>query len=243
MRAALILLPLLAATPALAQPAALLRLPPPVGVGQLLLTDRTAAPLVIVLPDALGSDQREEAYRDALWLRGIATLLLGLGEDREIPDAAVEPAATPEAARVALAWARAEGFGRIGLLGFGLGGRGALAAGAEVPTVALYPRCSDLPPPAGPALVIQGADDAEGCSALPTGVALRLLPGVGHGWDAPGAIWPEATAVLPDPAGGPKRVRARADPAATQQAATEAAEWLATALRAAPSTTQAEVRR
>ncbi len=243
MRAALILLPLLAAAPAQAQPAALLRLPPPAGLGQLLLPDAASPPLVIILPDALGADRREDAYRDALWLRGIATLLLGLGEDREISDTAVEPAASPEAARAAIAWARRDGFGRIGLLGFGLGARGALAAGAEVPAVALYPRCMGLPAPAAPALVIQGAEDAEGCAALPAGVTLHLLPGVAHGWDAPGAVAPGAGPVLPDPAGGPGRLRARADPAATQAAATEAAEWLAASLRAAPAATQAEYRR
>lgn len=129
MRAALILLPLLAAAPALAQPTVLLRLAPPAGVGQLLLPDGAAPPLVILLPDALGSDRREDAYRDALWVRGVATLLLGLGEDREIPEEAVEPAARPEAARAAIAYARAAGFGAIGLLGFGLGGR---AGGAGV---------------------------------------------------------------------------------------------------------------
>lgn len=241
MRAALVLISLLAAWPALAQPTALLRLPPPAGMGQLLLPDGTAPPLVILLPDTLGADRREDAYRDALWARGVATLLLGLGEDREVFEAPVEPAASAEAARLAIAWGRAEGFGAIGLLGFGLGGRGALAAGAEVPVVALYPRCPGLPAPAAPALVIQGAEDAEGCAALPPGVTLRLLPGVAHGWDAPGAMWPGTSVVLPDPAGG-ERLRVRADPAATQTAATEAAEWLAAALRAAPTTSQAEFR-
>ncbi len=242
MRAALILLQLLAATAALAQPTTLVRLSPPLGVGQMMLPQAAAPPLVILLPDALGSDRREDAYRDALWVRGIATLLLGLGEDREIPDAAVEPAASAEAARAAIAYARAEGFGAIGLLGFGLGGRAALASGAEVPAVALYPRCLGLAAPAAPALVIQGAEDAKGCATLPEGIALRLLPGVAHGWDAPGAMWPEASVVLPDPAGG-ERLRARADPAATQAAATEAADWLAAALRAAAGATQVEARR
>jgi dienelactone hydrolase len=241
------LLPLLAllGPPAAAQepPPELIRLPPPVGVAQLLRPSATASLLVILLPDALGSDRREDAYRDALWVRGIATLLLGLGEDRELPDKDVEPAAAPEAAQAALAWARAEGFSAVGLLGFGLGGRGALAAGAEVPAVALYPRCRGLPAPAAPALVIQGGEDPEGCAALPPGVTLRLLPGVGHAWDAPGATWPEAGPVLPDPAGGGDRLRARADLAAMQTAATEAAEWLATALRAAPSAARVEYRR
>jgi hypothetical protein len=137
MRAALILLPLLAAAPALAQPTALVRLPPPAGVGQLLLAEGVAPPLVIVMPDALGTDRREDAYRDALWLRGIARLLLGLGEDREVPVTPVEPAASPGAAGAAIAWARAEGFGAIGLLGFGLGGRAALAALGAVMLVPL----------------------------------------------------------------------------------------------------------
>lgn len=238
----LTLLTFLFAAPALAQTAALLRLPTPVGLGQLLRPEGATPPLVILLPDALGTDGREESYRDALWLRGIATLLLGLGEDREIPDAAVEPAASPEAARAALAWARAEGFASIGLLGFGLGGRGALASGEAVPVVALYPRCTRLPAPAAPALVIQGGEDRAGCEALPVGVTLRLLPGAGHGWDAPGAMWHSPGPVLPDPAGGDARLRARADPLATQAAASEAAAWLAEALRSPHKATRAGFR-
>jgi len=238
------LLPILAliAAPVLAQerPASLHRLLPPAGVAQLVLPDRLDPdgldpPLVILLPDALGADGREEPYRDSLAARGIATLLLGLGEDREVPVSEIEPAATPEAATEALDWARGQGFGAIGLLGFGLGGRAALAAGRAEPVAALYPRCRGLPAPPGSALVIQGGTDRLGCEALPSGVELHLLPDVGHAWDAPGAMWPSPGPVLPDPAGG-ARLRARADHLATLAAAEVAAAWFAAHLAPARST-------
>jgi len=226
MRHALLLL-LALAGPALAErPAALHQLPDPAGLARLVRPEAAAAPLVILLPDALGEDGRAEPYVDSLLARGIATLSLGIGADPDTARQSTEPAASAAALAVALDWARGAGFdpAATGVLGFGLGGRAALAGG--VPAVALYPGCANLPAPAGPALVLQGEEAAAACGEVvaSAGMALRLLPGAGHGWDAPGAIWPSPGPLLPDPAGGPRR-QARADHAVTLLAAEAAADW------------------
>ncbi len=220
------LLLLLSATAAADEsPAELLRLPEPSGLARLVRPEAPAAPVVIMLPDALGDDGRAEPYVDSLLARGIATLALGLGEDTERPDGAVEPAAAPGAVAPARAWAEGAAQGRVGVLGFGLGGRAALAGAAGLPVAALYPGCARLPQPKGPAFVLQGAEAAEDCDALSGGaITLLLLPGAGHGWDAPGAIWPSPGPLLPDPAGGP-RLRARMDLDATLTAAEAVADW------------------
>jgi dienelactone hydrolase len=240
----LAVLPLLLATAATAQERSVEfpRLGEPATLGRLLRADAAAAPLVIMLPDALGEDGRAELYAESLLARGIATLVLGIGEDLDAKPAPVDPAAHPDALAPALAWARDAGVPAraIGVLGFGLGGRAALAAAAGRPVAALYPRCVDLSLPAdGPVLVVQGGDAAERCDTLPqrAGVTLQLLPGAGHGWDAPGALWPSPGPVLADPAGG-KPLRTRTDAEATRAAAELVADWfedglLATTRRAA----------
>ena len=79
----------------------------------------------------------------------------------------------------------------------------------------------------GPVLLLQGAAAAQGCDALPARPALtvRLLAGAGNGWDAPGAVWPMPGPLLPDPAGGGARLRAKADLEVTLRAAKTAADW------------------
>jgi dienelactone hydrolase len=226
-----------AALPAAAgeTPAELIRLPEPAGLARLVRPlGAVAPPLVVLLPDRLGEDGRSEPYVDSLLARGIATLALGLGEDLESPATPVEPAAAPEALAPALDWARAAGFApeATGVLGFGLGGRAALAGAEGLPMAALYPGCRDLAlPRSGPALVMQGGDAAEGCAALdpPPRVILHLLPGVGHAWDAPGAIWPSPGPLLPDPAGG-GLLRSRRDLTVTLIAAEAIADWFEAAL-------------
>lgn len=226
-----------AALPAAAgeTPAELFRLPEPAGMARLVRPMGVIAPpLVVVLPDALGEDGRSEPYVDSLLARGIATLVLGLGEDFDSPTAPVEPAAAPEALAPALAWAWAKGFApaATGVLGLGLGGRAALIEAQGAPTAALYPGCRDLAlPGSGPALVLQGEDAAEGCAALalPPRVTIRLLHGAGHAWDAPGAIWPSPGPLLPDPAGG-GLLRSRRDLTVTLTAAEAIADWFEAAL-------------
>jgi dienelactone hydrolase len=211
-------------------PAELLPLAAPIGLARLVMPEGAAAPpLVIMLPDALGEDGRAEHYVGSLAARGVASLVLGLGEDLDTNPAPVDPAASPEALAVALGWARAAGFlpSQIGVLGFGLGGRAALAAEEKVPVAALYPGCSGIRLRRdGPALVLQGAQRARDCEALPQreGVEIRLLQGAGHGWDAPGALWPSLGSVMPDPAGN-GTLRAHADVDVTLLAAEVVADW------------------
>jgi dienelactone hydrolase len=216
------------AAPAFAEtPATLLRLAEPAGLRRLVRpTEPSDAPLVVMLPDALGEDGRSDPYVDSLLARGIASLVLGLGDDKDVAVASTDPAADAAAIAPASAWAAEAGIAtsRIGVLGFGLGGRAALAA--DLPAAALYPRCAALAVTATPALILQGAAAAEGCDALalPEDAALRLVPDAGHGWDANGAIWPTPGPMIPDPAGGP-RLRATMDPRATLFAAEAVADW------------------
>lgn len=197
--------------------AELVRLPAPAGLARLLLPPAPPehVPLVILLPDAVGEDGRAEPYAEALSWRGIASLTLGLAEDADAPDApATEPASTPAAGQAALRWAAGSGFARIGLLGFGAGGRAALAEAGGHPVAALYPGCHGLAPaPGATGLLVVGAEapDAAACVGLrlPQGLVLHVLP-AGHGWDVPGTR--PGGALLPDPAGGP-RLRAEFDPA------------------------------
>jgi dienelactone hydrolase len=211
--------------------AEIILLPPPVGPSRLILPPGVELPaLVIMLPDALGEDGRSEAYVGSLLARGIGSVVLGLGEDVDHAMTALEPAASPDAVAPAIAWAQDGGMPiqRIGLMGFGLGGRAVLAAGTDRPVAALYPGCAGLPlPAAAPALVLQGKDRSEACAGLPprAGFTLHLLAGAGHGWDAPGAIWPSPGPMLPDPVDPGRRLRARADLDATLMAAELVADW------------------
>ncbi len=216
------------------RPAELVRLPEPAGLGRLVLPHPGGtAPLVILLPDAVGEDGRAEPYAEALAARGIASVTIGLGEDRDRPDTSpVDPASRPEAAQAALIWAEAAGFhpSRLALLGFGAGARAALAGAEAVPVVALYPGCRGLGfAPLAQALVLHGAEapDVGACDALarPAGVTIRAMAGLGHGWDVPGALWPAPGPKLPDPAGGP-RIQARMDLGGTLAAAELVADHL-----------------
>ena len=228
----------LLASPAVAEVAGEIEhLPQPAGLGRLVRPDgRADAPLVVVLPDALGEDGRSEQYVDSLLARGIATLVLGLGEDLDSRPAALDPSAAPQAIAPVLAWAEEAGFppGRTGILGFGLGGRAALLGSAGLPAAAIYPGCTGLSLPAhGPALVLQGDASAAGCDALPSrpGLSLHLVKGAGHGWDVPGAIWPSPGPLLPDPAGG-ERLRAVNDLHATLEAVEAVSAWFGEQLQA-----------
>ncbi|MBR0650644.1 hypothetical protein GXW78_13290 [Roseomonas terrae] len=205
----------------------MLSLPMPAGTGRLVLPDGAGAatPLVIMLPDTLGEDLRTDPYVDSLLARGIASLVLGFDDGVETQGTLHDAATSADAAIVALGWASAAGPAglRVGLIGFGAGGRAALrSGGVAVAVAALYPGCVELDlPPEGEALILQGAAVAGGCDALllPPGVVLRLLPGAGHAWDAQG-IAP----MLPDPAGA-DRIRATPDHETTLLAAEALADW------------------
>jgi dienelactone hydrolase len=216
------------------------RLPPPAGLGQLVLPPAPgrASRVVILVPDALGEDGRAASYVDALAARGIASLVLGLTQQDGRSAQDVDPGSTAAAAEEALQWIIADGRfdpDVVGLLGFGAGGRSVLAAASGKPVVALYPGCAGLRlPPQGATLVLHGleAPGAEACAAAPQRPGLQISgwAGLGHGWDA-SAISAEAGALVPDPA-GTGRIRTRRDPGATVAVAEHVAAYLARELEA-----------
>ncbi len=211
------------------------RLPEPAGTARLVLpgTDGGPVPLVIVLPDSLGDESRSETYVLELEARGIATLVLGLDGDPELPQSATDPAASAEAAGIARSWALHAlpmvQDGLIGFLGLGAGGRAALAVADAGPVVALYPNCDRLRLPLqGAVLVVHGlaAPDATACAALSPGSAATVhgMPGLGHAWDARAGGWGQGD-WLPDPAGD-GRMAATPDMEGTARAAELATAWL-----------------
>lgn len=212
-------------------PDTLLELPGGAGIARLSHPDRPAPgwPVVIMLPDRGGADGRADSYIDTLLARGIAALELGYGPDLDwLTDPAGPAAAAALAAAIEALVSHGHAAVRIGVLGFGAGGRMALAHGGGQPAVALYARCARLPPPAASrALLLQGALDQDGCDALPRreGLALRIIAEAGHGWDVPGAYGTTQAVLLEDPAGG-ARLRGGPDPAAMAEAAALAADWL-----------------
>lgn len=105
----------------------------------------TAAPrgLVLVLPDQLGGDPRSRAYVEALNAIG----LLALEPQWQDVPPAEQARRTRLLLRALPSVAARLGVtepGRIGVLGFGAGGHRAIAAGTDLPVVALYPGCGGL---------------------------------------------------------------------------------------------------
>jgi dienelactone hydrolase len=212
-------------------PDTLLQLPGGTGIARLAEPDRPAPgrPVVIIIPDVDGADGRADSYTDTFIARGIAVLELGYGPDLDwLTDAAAPGAREAVVAAIEALVSQGREAARIGLLGFGMGGRIALAYGEEQPAVALYPRCVALRTPAAArALIVQGARDQAGCAALPprSGLSLHIVPDAGHGWDVPGAYGTTLGVLLVDPAGGP-RLRGGPDLRAMAEVAAVAADWL-----------------
>jgi hypothetical protein len=194
---------------------------------------------VVVLPDSLGADQRAKPYLDRLASYGLATLEVELADpwptDRE---------PVPVAEQLAGALAQALGFAagdprldaaRIGLLGFGAGGRAVLRDTRGLPGVALYPGCDfALNPAEGPVLLLYGELE-EGAAACPANVLEAEggqaigLPGTTASWDAPASIIADAVTMWPHPA-GQGRVLARPSDRATSVSAELVLTWF-TALK------------
>lgn len=208
-------------------------LPAPAGLARFILPGGGLAPvpLVIMLPDAPGEMGRAEAYADALARHGIASLVLGIGD--EAGDHPAVPAASAAAVPVALAWAAARETildrQAVVVLGFGAGAHAALAAAPQA-AVVIDPGCAGLglADEGRRVLLLHGAaaEDAEDCGAfsLLPHVAVHEVQGVAHGWDLPVVAAP-GTALLPHPMGGGRR-RAWPDPIATEAAAELVARWV-----------------
>ncbi len=193
--------------------------------------DRSADPVVFVLPDDVWDERRAWPYLDRLSLRGATTVEVFTDDDRHL---------TLQEARAAVS-ATVEALGldpsRVGLLGFGSGGRLALAlAGPDNSAVALYPICAGAAPPdpRARALVLHSDDAAEAsaCAALvhgrPAAHSSRAAAGAGHGWDVAGER-SDGRTLLPDPNAPDdlaRRLPARPDAWVTFRAARAVAGFL-----------------
>jgi hypothetical protein len=211
-------------------PAAALRLSLPEGL---------PAPfgVVVILPDALGADQRAKPYLDRLASFGLATLEVELAD----PAPGDPQALVPIQQQLAGAIAQALGFiaqdgrldaVRIGLLGFGAGARAVLRDERGLPGVALYPGCDfALNPAEGRVLLLHGdlEDGAAACAAnvRPEAGGLAIgLPGTTAAWDAPQSVLSDALTLWLHPSGH-GRVAARGSEQATAASAGLALDWLA----------------
>lgn len=151
--------------------------------------DDRSPPVVFVLPDDIWDTRRAWTYIDQLSLHGMAVVELFPDQDQHL---------SLDEARAAIASATDElGLepSRVALLGFGTGGRLALAlAGPDRPAAALYPVCQGLPAPQPGARVLvlhpDEASEAQRCAALtigrPEARSSRASAGAGHGWDVVG---------------------------------------------------------
>jgi hypothetical protein len=171
-------------------------------------------PTVLILADRTGPDGREVPYADYLLAAGIAVVQLG----SDTPEEAA-PLLTLSGLR-ALVHRHAPGRldpSRVGLLGFGAGGRTALTA-SEVPIAALYPACGGLPPSrrSDPILLLYPEDPREAAACRHVDPRAEAVATATHGWDHGQGLWAGGTAMLPHPDGSRARLFARSDAWATQ---------------------------
>jgi hypothetical protein len=188
-------------------------------VSLLLPTDRGAGlhPVVLILSDRTGADGREKPYVDYLLEAGIAVLHLGVDD----PGTAAPLLTLPWLRAIVLDIAPGRlDASRIGILGFGGGGRTALAASAEVTVAALYPSCFGLVPlqRVAPTLLLHPDDPAETAACRRVSPRAAAIRGATHGWDHGQALWEGGTAMLPHPDGSRTRIFARSEGWATQEA-------------------------
>jgi len=168
-------------------PGEIVELPHPFAPALLTMPTRAfgagARGVVIMVPDVVGQDGRATPYVEALLAHGIATIEIDVGGDGPRHPGDVE-------AVLAVARQQVMGDARfrvlpIGVLGFGDGGRAALAWSGTVPVAALYPHCAAIPalpvPEAvedrAPLLLLHPATDATDRP----GACARLVDAFGPG--------------------------------------------------------------
>lgn len=211
------------------------------------------SPAVVILPDALGPDGRADAYVLALNAAGLLVLELHAEAMAE---------AAPLAVRALAGDPRVQP-GRIGLLGFGAGGRAALLTPAAPPDArppiaaraALYPGCIGLEAELArreaaidsPILLLHGdrdvANPRAACAELVSALSIRVraeraeIAGAGYAWDRPGFA-AEGPALLPRPDGA-GRIAAAHAPQGHQASVARVADWMARALSTQEGATDA----
>jgi dienelactone hydrolase len=214
------LLSVVVLAPLSAQPVIATRLVLPVGPAR-AAWDAANAPVVIVLPDHLGLDERAEFHTAALLESGIAVLLFDLPPERGVTDANRLMPHEPDDPRLAEKLlpilfsrlrsldAERSGAGRraVGLLGFGAGGEAAALAAHEAVAltflpepdaprfrahVVFYPTCR------GPMLPAWRRKNARTTGA-PVLVVLAHAGGPGDDPDGCGALFDYTDRTRPDP--------------------------------------------
>jgi hypothetical protein len=206
---------------------------------------RPPYPVVLVLPDEIGAG-RSSPYADALLNAGIVVLERVADDEGAMPPALHRVVAAVE---FLIAADPRLDPGRVGLLGFGAGGRLALglAPGRFAARALLYPGCSALALPVGdaaggPLLLLHGGRDAANPEGACTAAATRLSQGgrevrriryaeAGYAWDHPG-YGLEQRILLPRP-DQPGLVAALPWPALAAMSAAQVAGFLGTALASA----------
>lgn len=173
-------------------------------------------PVVLILADRTGPDGREVPYVDYLLAAGIAVLQLGSDAPEEVAPLLAQPKLRAIARDIAPGLLDSS---RIGILGFGGGGRAALAAPAEVPVAALYPACDGLSPASreAPTLLLHPDNREEGVACRFVIPQAETVGATTHGWDHGQGSWKGGTAMLPHPDGSRGRIFARGDGWATQE--------------------------
>lgn len=194
------------------------------------------APAVLILPDTLGPDRRADPYVQALNAAGLITLEVDLEAIAEAAGLGLAEASLLVLRELARD-PRVEP-GRIGVLGFGAGGRAALQAeGVQAPIAALYPGCAGIAPrAAGSTLILHGAADAANAPADCARLAEAMrgstrveIAGAGYAWDRP-SHGAEGPSLLPRPDGA-GRIFATPHPQFWEQSVTAVSAWMVRALR------------
>lgn len=190
-----------------------------------------APPVVFLLPDDIWDARRAWPYLDQLASLGIAVVELWPEQDQHLTLADAQAAIAAATDELGL------DPSRVALLGFGAGGRMALAlATRDKPAVALYPACEGAPALDREARVMvlhpDEAPEARACAALTAGRpgarSARASVGAGHAWDVVGEQT-DGRMLLPhpgEPAALSRRLPAYPDVWATFRAARTASHFL-----------------